>query len=227
MQSVFQEPNLENNMTQERTARRIRQLEEEKLFADMQASKELDKRHKTPGHKEASSITVLEEENISLNEQVRKLTEQVADDVFARAWSGELGKELCGTAEARGETTLSTLNSETSCTQHSRCCVEPFDRTTKNGTCRDRCTHKSKNVQHHAETRWDDKCHQARRHKLRGTSSHLIDSTHRRLLAKTLEQERPRHLWLSLRCRSYCTPARTLNNPRTDAPKTVREVWTS
>ena len=77
MQSVFQEPNLENNMTQERMTRRIRQLEEEKLFAKMQAAKELDKICKTPEQKVASSITVLEEQNLSLKEQVRKLTEQV------------------------------------------------------------------------------------------------------------------------------------------------------
>ena len=42
-------------------------------------------------------------------------------------------------------------------------------------------------------------------------------ATCKRLLAKSLEQERPRHLWLSLRCGSYCTPARTVNNLRTDA----------
>ena len=54
MQGVFQEPNLENSMTQERMTRRIRQLEEVKIFAEMQASKELDKRRKTPEQKVAS-----------------------------------------------------------------------------------------------------------------------------------------------------------------------------
>ena len=44
MQSVFQDTNLENNMTQEWMTRRIKQLEEEKLLAEMQASKELDQR---------------------------------------------------------------------------------------------------------------------------------------------------------------------------------------
>ena len=63
--------------TQERMTRRIRQLDEEKLFEEMQASKELDKRRKTPEQSRASSITILKEENISLKEQVRKLTEQV------------------------------------------------------------------------------------------------------------------------------------------------------
>ena len=66
-----------NNMTQQRMARRIRQLEEEKIFAEMQASKELDQRRKTPEKKGASSTTVLEEENLALKEHVRKLTEQV------------------------------------------------------------------------------------------------------------------------------------------------------
>ena len=77
MQSVFLEPNLVNNMTQERMTRRIRQLEEENLFAKMQPSKDFDKRRKTPEQKGASSTTALEEENLSLKEQVRKLTEQV------------------------------------------------------------------------------------------------------------------------------------------------------
>ena len=52
-------------------------IEEEKRFAEMQASKEHDKRRKTPEQKVAGSITVLEEENLSLKEQVQKLTEQV------------------------------------------------------------------------------------------------------------------------------------------------------
>ena len=77
MQSVFQEPNLENNMAQERMTRRIEQLDEEKLFAEMQASKELDKRRKTPEQKGATSSTVLEEENTALKEQVRELKEQI------------------------------------------------------------------------------------------------------------------------------------------------------
>ena len=38
MQSAFQEPNQENNMTQERMTRHLRQLEEEELLAEMQAS---------------------------------------------------------------------------------------------------------------------------------------------------------------------------------------------
>ena len=114
MQSVFQEPNLENNMTQDRMTRRIRQLEEETLIAKMQASKELDKRRKTPEQKVASSTAVLEEESLSLKEQVRKLTEQVQLLMTSSqgAWSGEFGRELCGMAETRGETTLSTLSSD-------------------------------------------------------------------------------------------------------------------
>ena len=34
------------------------------------------------------------------------------DGVFARAWGGELGRELCGMADACGETTMSTLSTE-------------------------------------------------------------------------------------------------------------------
>ena len=50
-----------SNMTLERMTRRIRQLEEEKLFADMQASKELDERRKTPEQEGDTSTTVPEE----------------------------------------------------------------------------------------------------------------------------------------------------------------------
>ena len=77
MHSVFQERNLDINMTQEHMTRRIRQLEEENLFAEMEACEELDKRRKTPEQKGVSSTTVLEEENLSLQEQVWQLTEQV------------------------------------------------------------------------------------------------------------------------------------------------------
>ena len=59
---------------------------------------------------------------------------------------------------------------------------------------------------------------------LGGTGSHLIDPTCRRLLGKTLEQERPRHLWFSPRCGPYCTPARAVNNTRTNThQQTERE----
>ena len=59
---VFQETNRENNMTQGRMTRRIKQLEEEKLFAEMQASKALDQTRKTPKQKGANPNTALEEE---------------------------------------------------------------------------------------------------------------------------------------------------------------------
>ena len=104
MQSVFQETILENSMTQERMTRRIKQLEEEKLFAEVQASRELDQRRKTPKQKGANSNTALEEENNALKEQVRKLTEQstTTGGVFAKAWSGEFGRELRGMADSCG-----------------------------------------------------------------------------------------------------------------------------
>ena len=60
--------------------------------------------------------------------------------------------------------------------------------------------------------------------KLGGTGVHLTDTTLRRRLANTMEQERPRHLWLSLRCISYCTPVQTEHNKLTTAQKqTERE----
>ena len=60
--------------------------------------------------------------------------------------------------------------------------------------------------------------------KLGGTGNHLSDPTLRRQLAKTLEQERPRHLWFSLRCGSYCTPVPTVHNKSTTSQKqTERE----
>ena len=214
MQSVSQEPKLENKMTQERMTRRIRQLEEEKLFADMQASKELDKRRKTPEQKVASSITVWEE--LSLKEQVRKLTEQVP---LLMASSQERGaassaEELSGMTETCGESTMSILSS-------------------------DEMSWKEKQVTHRtAGSAWDHLSERPRlvlaeigahtgarmcstmqelagtknATKLGGTDSHLTDPTRRRLLAKTLEQERTRHLWHSPRRGSYCTPARTVNN---------------
>ena len=42
MQSVFRVTYLENNMTEERMTRRIKQLEGEKIFTEMQASKTQD-----------------------------------------------------------------------------------------------------------------------------------------------------------------------------------------
>ena len=58
MQSVYPEPNLVVDMTQERTRRRIRQLEEE-LSTEMQTPENLDKRRKTPKQKGATSTTAL------------------------------------------------------------------------------------------------------------------------------------------------------------------------
>ena len=51
--------------------------------------------------------------------------------------------------------------------------------------------------------------------KLGGTGNHLSDTTLRRQLAQTLEQNRPRHLWFSLRCGSFCTPVPTVHNKST------------
>ena len=74
-------------------------------------------------------------------------------------------------------------------------------------------------MQHHAGARWKKSAI-----KLGGTGNHLSDTTLRRQLAKTLEQERPRHLWLSLRCGSYCTPVPTVHNKSmTSQKQTERE----
>ena len=49
-----------------------------------------------------------------------------ADSVFARAWGGEFGRELCGMADASGETTMSTLSSSAAA-WHRRHCENPPD----------------------------------------------------------------------------------------------------
>ena len=90
--------------------RLIRQHEEEKLFAEMQASKELHKRRKTPeqfdsslgGGKPFVGGTSSEADG----------TCAAADDVFARVCGGELGRELCRMAEDhRKNTMVSTVRS--------------------------------------------------------------------------------------------------------------------
>ena len=63
-------------MNRSQLAENARQLEE-KTFAEMQASNELDQRRKTHKRKEPTQTPALEEENKALKEQVRKLTEQV------------------------------------------------------------------------------------------------------------------------------------------------------
>ena len=112
MLSVFQETIMENKM-----ARRTRQLKEEKRFAEILASKELDKSRKTPKQKAASSMTILEKENLSLSLAEGTSPEvdgqnTTTDDVFARAWGGEFGRELYGMADTCGETTTSALSNE-------------------------------------------------------------------------------------------------------------------
>ena len=199
MQSVFQETNLENNMAQERMTRRIRQLEEEKLFAEMQASKELDKRRKTPEQKGATSTTVLEEENTALKEQVRELKEQVQ---LLMTSSQERG--AASLAETRGEKTMSTLSTEEASW------IENQVRHSTAGSSWDLLTEQTRmtlaEVGAHTGARMCNTMQELsgtkNAIKLGGTGNHLSDTTLRRQLAKTLEQERPRHLWFSLRCGS-------------------------
>ena len=71
MQSVFQVTILENNMTEERMTRRIKQLEGEKTIRGNASIERTRQRRKTPTKKEATSNTALEEEeNNALKEQV-------------------------------------------------------------------------------------------------------------------------------------------------------------
>ena len=109
MQSVFQVTYLENNMTEERMTRRIKQLEGEKLFAEMQASKTQDS-HKERSHLK-HSLGGGEQRAEGASREVDG-TSTTTGDVFARARGGELGRELCGMADTCGETTMSTLSNE-------------------------------------------------------------------------------------------------------------------
>ena len=112
MQSVFQEPNLENNMAQQRMTRRIRQLEEEKLFAE-NASIERTRQQTQDSRTERSHLNFGiggGEHRAEGTSQGVEGTNSISDDVFARAWGGEFGRELCGMAETRGENTMSTLS---------------------------------------------------------------------------------------------------------------------
>ena len=91
MQRVLQEPNLENNMTQERLTRRIKQLEAENLF-DNSTGEE-----KSGAEGASSGIDG---------------TSPVVDEAFASVWRGEIGKEFCGMADARRKNTMSTVRSD-------------------------------------------------------------------------------------------------------------------
>ena len=91
MQRVPEEPNLENNMTQERLTRRIKQLEAENLF-DNSTGEE-----KSGAEGASSGIDG---------------TSPVVDEAFARVWRGEIGKEFCGMADARRKNTMSTARSD-------------------------------------------------------------------------------------------------------------------
>ena len=96
MQRVLQEPNLENNMTQERLTRRIKQLEAENMFDN------------STGEEKSGA------EGASLGIDG---TSPVVDEAFARVWRGEIGKEFCGIADALRKNTMSTMSSdEMACT---------------------------------------------------------------------------------------------------------------
>ena len=83
MQRVPQEPNLENNMTEESLLRRIKELEEEKLFDNS-----------TGGEKSGSGGACSGIDG----------TRPVVDEAFARVWRGEIGKEFGGWQTPKGKT---------------------------------------------------------------------------------------------------------------------------
>ena len=170
----------------------------------------------------------MEEENNALKEHVWKVdgTSTTPDDVFARARGGELGRELCGMADTCGETTMSTLSNE------EPSWFEDQVRHSAAGLSWDRLTEHTRmilaEVGAHKGARMyntmQDLAGTKNAIKLGGPGNHLTDTTLRRLLATTLEQDRPRHLWLSLRCGSYCTPVQTEHNKLTTAQRqTERE----
>ena len=120
LQCVYQEPNLVNNKTQERMTRRIWQLDNEKLFAEVQASlKTMNKTNTSHNERTRQTSHDTRPERSQLDnspgggkhlvggansEMVG--TTSVADDVFAGACGGGLGRELCGMAEALGKNTV-------------------------------------------------------------------------------------------------------------------------
>ena len=195
IQSVCQEPNLVNNMIQERG----RQLKEEMLFAEMQASKELDKRRKTPEQKRSQLDNSFGGGKPFIEGTSSEVdgTSSVVDDVFAGAWGGELGRELCGMAESHGKNTMmSTMSSEE---------VRWMDEQVRCSTAGPAWDHlieqtglvlaeigvtlKSKSVQHHGGLTGKGTAVQ-----LGGTGSHMNDHAGRRPLAKSLEHDRPQPL---------------------------------
>ena len=89
MQRVPQEPNLENNITEERLARRIKQLEGENLF---------------------DNSTRIENSGVEGASLGMDGTSPVVDEAFAREWRGEIGKEFCGIADAQRKSTMSTMS---------------------------------------------------------------------------------------------------------------------
>ena len=141
-------------------------------------------------------------------------TNTITDDVFARAWGGEFGRELCGMAETRGEKTMSALSTEEASW------IENQVRHTTAGSAWEFLTEQTRvtlaEVGAHTGARMCNTVQELSERenaiKLGGTGNHLSDTTLGRQLAKTLEQKRPRHLWFSLRCGSYCTPVPTVHN---------------
>ena len=148
------------------------------------------------------------------------------DSVFARAWSGELGRELCGMADACGETTMSTLSTgDTSWSEDQvRQCTA--------GLSWDRLTEQTSmilaEVGAHTGARMYNTMQQVAgtksAMKLGGAGNHLTDTNTQTTPCQNTGTKKQRHLWLSLRCGSYCKPVQTEHNKLTTAQKqTERE----
>ena len=100
-----------NNMTQEHMTRRVRQLEEEKLCAKCNPRKNSTNVARNQRNQLDNSPGGGKPLVQGTSSEVVGTT-SVADDVFAGARGGELGRELCGMAEVLKDTVMNTMCSE-------------------------------------------------------------------------------------------------------------------
>ena len=212
-------------MSQERVTRRIRQLEK-KLFAEMQASERTQQTLQNTRTGRSQLDNSPGGETLSFKEQVRKLTEQlqsVADDVFARAWGGELGRELCRMAEPLGKNAVLNTISFRGDEVDGRTVAIQYSWTSwghlikQPGLVLTEIEHtKSKSMQRQGGTG--------------GTRNHLVDPAGRRLLAKSCEWDRRQttslvqsEMWGLLQ---NITGWRQPSDGKTDTKKGMREEET-
>ena len=121
----------------------------------------------------------------------------VTDDVFARAWGGEFGRELCEVAETRGEPTMSILKEKQAwdhLTERPRLVLAEIGAHTGARMC--------STMQELAGD--EKKCHKARRHRQPPDRSNsqqtACENTGTKETTTPLAQSE---------CGSYCTPAQT------------------